>query len=263
MKKKLLNENQLIIVDVGASGGVHERWLKFGSVVKSILFEPDRGAFQKLISNEPKNSLIINAALADSPKVVDFHICKWQEVSSIYKPNFNLLEKYEDSERFEIKNVSSLEADSLNNLLKKEKVYDIDFIKIDTQGSELDILKGASDHFQNLIGMEVEVEFIELYHDQPLFNEVNSFIESKGLFDNEDRRKHIAIREQHPELDIRFVFSNAQAKLYKGSKTRYSGWCEKHGFKWAHRVIPLEWLTEKGRYTKATVIKLKTKRKDI
>jgi len=89
------------------------------------------------------------------------------------------------------------------------------------------------------------------------------FIESKGLFDNEDRRKHIAIREQHPELDIRLVFSNAQAKLYKGSKTRYCGWCEKHGFKWAHRVIPLEWLLEKGSYTKDTVIKLKTKRKDI
>jgi hypothetical protein len=88
------------------------------------------------------------------------------------------------------------------------------------------------------------------------------FIESKGLFDNEDRRKHQEIRKQHPELDIRLVFSNAQAKLYKGSKTRYSGWCEKHGFKWAHRVIPLEWLTEKGRHTNTTLVKLKTKRKD-
>ena len=84
------------------------------------------------------------------------------------------------------------------------------------------------------------------------------------MFDNEDRRKHLAIQKQHPELDIRFVFrGNAQAKLYKGSKTRYSGWCEKNSFKWAHRVIPLEWLLEKGRYNKATVIKLKTKRKDI
>tara|TARA_R100000935_G_scaffold51041_1_gene77302 strand:- start:99 stop:554 length:456 start_codon:yes stop_codon:yes gene_type:complete len=88
-------------------------------------------------------------------------------------------------------------------------------------------------------------------------------VEAKGLFDNEDKRKHLAIQKQHPELDIRFVFSNAQAKLYKGSKTRYSGWCEKNGFKWAHRVIPIEWLTEKGRCTKETVIKLKTQRKDI
>ena len=88
-------------------------------------------------------------------------------------------------------------------------------------------------------------------------------VEAKGLFDNDDKRKHLAIQKQHPELDIRFVFSNAQAKLYKGSKTRYSGWCEKNNFKWAHRVIPMDWLTEKGRCTSATVIKLKTKRKDI
>jgi hypothetical protein len=83
------------------------------------------------------------------------------------------------------------------------------------------------------------------------------------LFDNEDRRRHLAIQKQHPELDIRFVFSNAQAKLYKGAKSRYCNWCEKHNFKWSHRVIPLDWLLEKGRCTKATVIKLKTERKDI
>ncbi len=64
------------------------------------------------------------------------------------------------------------------------------------------------------------------------------FIETKGMFDNDDRRKHIAIKEQHPELDIRFVFSHANAKLYKGAKSRYCDWCDKNGVKWAHRIIP-------------------------
>ena len=86
-------------------------------------------------------------------------------------------------------------------------------------------------------------------------------IETKGMFDNEDRRKHIAIKEQHPELDIRFVFSNANAKLYKGAKSRYCDWCDKNGFKWAHRVIPKEWLTEKGKPTSLDRVTLKTKRK--
>ena len=86
-------------------------------------------------------------------------------------------------------------------------------------------------------------------------------IETKGMFDNEDRRKHIAIKEQHPELDIRFVFSNANAKLYKGAKSRYCDWCDKNGFKWAHRVIPKEWLTEKGKPTSLERVTLKTKRK--
>ena len=37
-------------------------------------------------------------------------------------------------------------------------------------------------------------------------------IETKGIFDSDDRRKHLEVRKQHPELDIRFVFSNAKAK---------------------------------------------------
>jgi hypothetical protein len=52
------------------------------------------------------------------------------------------------------------------------------------------------------------------------------------------------VRSQHPSIDIRFVFSNAQAKVSKLSGTTYAMWAEKHGFKWAHRVIPPEWLTE-------------------
>ena len=84
-------------------------------------------------------------------------------------------------------------------------------------------------------------------------------IETKGIFDSEDRRKHLEVRKQHPKLDIRFVFSNSMAKLYKGSKTRYCNWCDKNGFMWAHRVIPEEWLKEKGRVIKAKTITLKEK----
>jgi len=87
------------------------------------------------------------------------------------------------------------------------------------------------------------------------------FIETKGIFDNEDRRKHLAIKEQHPELDIRFVFSNANAKLYKGAKSRYYNWCDKHGFLWSHRLIPIAWLKEKGRRCKLERVALKTQRK--
>jgi hypothetical protein len=69
-------------------------------------------------------------------------------------------------------------------------------------------------------------------------------IESKGLFAAEDRQKHLWVKAQHPALDIRFVFSNARAKLYKGSPTTYADWCEKHGFLYAHKNIPAAWLTE-------------------
>jgi hypothetical protein len=72
------------------------------------------------------------------------------------------------------------------------------------------------------------------------------YIEAKGIWAVEDRQKHLLIREQHPELDIRFVFSNQNAKLYKNSPTSYAQWCEKHGFLYAHKAIPDSWLHSQG-----------------
>ena len=72
----------------------------------------------------------------------------------------------------------------------------------------------------------------------------NIIIETKGIFDAEDRTKHLAVKEQHPDLDIRFVFTNSKSKLYKGSKTTYGDWCEKNGYLYADKFIPLEWTQE-------------------
>lgn len=70
-------------------------------------------------------------------------------------------------------------------------------------------------------------------------------IESKGRFVAADRKKHLLVKKQHPELDIRFVFSNSRAKITKGSKTSYGDWCEKHGFMYADKLIPEEWVSGK------------------
>ena len=69
-------------------------------------------------------------------------------------------------------------------------------------------------------------------------------IETKGRFVTQDRQKHLLIKEQHPELDIRFVFSNSRTKISKQSKTTYGMWCEKNGFRYADKLIPHYWLKE-------------------
>lgn len=68
------------------------------------------------------------------------------------------------------------------------------------------------------------------------------FVETKGRFVTEDRKKHVLIKKQHPELDIRFVFQNSKNKIRKGSPTTYADWCNKHGFIYADKNIPQEWL---------------------
>ena len=67
-------------------------------------------------------------------------------------------------------------------------------------------------------------------------------IESKGRFVPEDRKKHLRVREQNPDLDIRFVFSNSRNKIRKGSKTTYAMWCDKNNFLYADKRIPDEWI---------------------
>ena len=70
------------------------------------------------------------------------------------------------------------------------------------------------------------------------------FVETKGRWTVDDMHKNFLIKEQHPDIDIRFVFSNQNAPLYKGSPNRYCDWCDKHGFKYANKTIPSEWLAE-------------------
>ncbi len=80
-------------------------------------------------------------------------------------------------------------------------------------------------------------------------------IETKGRFLAADRRKHLAIKKQHPKLDIRFVFTNSSSKLSKGAKSSYAQWCIRHGFRYYDRIIPEDWLKEKGKNKHANFIK--------
>ena len=106
--------------------------------------------------------------------------------------------------------------------------------------------------------LKIEWEDLKYRTYTPEFELDNGIIiETKGIFSPADRRKHVEIQRQHPTLDIRFVFSNANAKLYKGAKSRYCDWCEQKGFKWAHRVIPEGWLLEKGNRSKEQRLKVK------
>lgn len=72
----------------------------------------------------------------------------------------------------------------------------------------------------------------------------NIYIESKGRFTLYDRKKHLLIKEQHPELDIRLVFQRANNTINKKSTTTYGMWCDKNGIKWADKEIPIEWFNE-------------------
>lgn len=106
--------------------------------------------------------------------------------------------------------------------------------------------------------MEVEFQFetIKIKYEQPAKARTYTpdfilpngiLVETKGLFSVEDRKKHLWIKEQHPELEIRFTFSNPNTKLRKGSHTTYAMWCDKFGFLYSDKSIPKSWIEEEDK----------------
>jgi len=104
--------------------------------------------------------------------------------------------------------------------------------------------KGVGFEFEELVIPYVKPEKPAKY--TPDFKLENGIIiESKGRFLTEDRQKHLLVQKQHPEYDIRFVFSNSKTKISKRSKTTYADWCQKNNFLYADKDIPDAWLKEK------------------
>lgn len=103
-------------------------------------------------------------------------------------------------------------------------------------------------------GIEAEYEPFKIEYEVPATKRTYTpdyvlpngiIIETKGWFMAEDRKKHLFIQKQYPGLDIRFVFSNPNAKIRKGSPTSYADWCNKNSFLYAKKQVPDEWLKEK------------------
>lgn len=103
------------------------------------------------------------------------------------------------------------------------------------------------------LGVEYTYEKVKLKYIRPASEHVYTpdfelpngiIVETKGRFLLADRMKHMMVKKHNPDKDIRFVFSNSNARISKASKTTYAMWCRKNGFLYADKVIPKEWIEE-------------------
>lgn len=176
--------------DVGARWGIEEPWKSFREIVDLISFEPDKEEFDSLTKKKASKDMIYPYALFSEHKNVCLNLTKSRGSSSLYKPNYEFLKNYPDSGRFKIEDTVTVGATSLDALYSDKILFDIDFIKIDVQGAELDILKGGGRLLnENILGIQVEVEFQPLYENQPLFSDVDSFIRARLGLRIQDLRK--------------------------------------------------------------------------
>ena len=177
MFENFYHAHPLTLIDVGASGGISPHWLQHSRHLRIIGFEPDARAFEKLRSEQGHSTKYLNLGLHSSKGQVNFYLTRKQEGSSCFEPNRAMLERFHKPERFDIVENITIQCDTLDEALREEGLTDIDFIKLDTQGSELAILQGASSVLtDSVFGLEIEVAFTELYKGQPLFADVDLFL---------------------------------------------------------------------------------------
>jgi FkbM family methyltransferase len=178
----------LVLVDVGARGGLKSNWIPARPHLQLLGFEPDITEFQRLEKRAAAGpgDTYFNTALHSRPGPITLHVARDGGLSSVFRPNREFLDAFPEASRFDTIDVREVEADTLDNVLSRAGLDVVDFVKADTQGSELHVLEGAARILESSVtGVEVEVEFAPIYSGQPLFADVDRFLRSRGflLFD--------------------------------------------------------------------------------
>lgn len=182
--RALLKSCPVVLADIGAAGGIHERWNSLGEGLKVMGFEPDERAFAGLQSSS--QMVWINAALSDHEGEATLLVTRHQTNTSLLQPNRSVIDSiYQNPADFDVVKEVVVPCTTLDQASISSGAAPV-ALKIDTQGTELAILKGSLQCLKNsLLAIELEVEFIELYKDQPLFGDIDVFLRSQGfiLFD--------------------------------------------------------------------------------
>jgi FkbM family methyltransferase len=169
------------IVDAGAAayGADPYAGLSKQGICQVIGFEPNKENCQKRNAARDANHTYLPYALGDG-RVRRFYECNNPLTSSLYRPNSALLEKFSNLEPgIRVVAESEIQTHRLDDLAE---IRDIDYLKLDVQGGELDVINGAQRLLETTLLVHSEVEFIPMYAEQPLFGDVDVALRRSGFW---------------------------------------------------------------------------------
>ncbi|MFL0798266.1 MAG: FkbM family methyltransferase [Cellvibrionaceae bacterium] len=174
------------IVEVGArpldgEGEIFYHLAEFFPGSKFILFEPDDELCKELNEKSSDSFTYYPYALGENDEEREFYNTQSPLCSSLYKPNKQIVDSYNGLDMARLKDSFKIRTRRLDDIVKECGIPSIDFVKIDVQGAELDIFKGGSESIKECVAIISEVEFIPIYEEQPLFGDVCTFLDEKGL----------------------------------------------------------------------------------
>ncbi len=172
------------IMDIGAMEEGRDRYapLVANGLADVVGFEPRREEFERLsLRSGPYTYL--NVALGDGARAT-LHVTRAPSASSLRRPDSKYIDAFSDMSTkqgaggFSVEEEIEVDTIRLDDL---ENVEQPDLIKIDVQGTELDVLLNGPRTVANSVIIECEVEFVPLYEGQPLFGDVQVYLRSKGF----------------------------------------------------------------------------------
>lgn len=203
----------LTLVDVGARWGMPKRWDALGGHAVALCFEPDADETALLAAQAPDHVTYIPIALgAPGQSVATLHVTEQPACSSVYAPIESLHDYYPALSEIRTVRKVDLPLQTLDAVLMERCISSVDSVKLDTQGSELDILRGGVNALKDCALVDVEVEFNPIYHGQPLFCDVDRFMRDHGfvLWRLSDICHYATSEERAPKINVMLAFSPPQ-----------------------------------------------------
>lgn len=181
-ERSFLSQSPLMVCDVGARGTAPEELAPFFSCMEYCAFDADKDECDRLnqLSHPYRKFRVFPYFIARDARKTAFNLCTRRGDSSCYRPGKRYKALFA-GDGLTVEKEVEIAAVSLDEAYGKETVGLPDFVKLDTQGSELEILHGATTVIDNACMIEVEVEFVEMYEGQPLFHDVLKFMTERGF----------------------------------------------------------------------------------
>jgi len=172
------------VIDAGARYGMHPSWSGYGGDLLYFAFEPDRDEADRIRTQSPRPGFeVIPKALSREGGERNLHVTRHRGCSSFLRPDMESewFKHYRPGEG-QIDSVIRVMTQSVDDFANSREL-DIDFLKVDTEGTELEVLEGADSQISdNVLGIRTGLYFQVCYKNQRLFPEIHNYLMNKDYF---------------------------------------------------------------------------------